>query len=311
MIPPPSAVVAPRLAVAWFIVLRLSAVTAAALWASTLSGAVWVVGQLVLAACLVQWFIVLHECGHGTLFPGRTGNVLAGHVASVFALIPFHSWQSVHHQHHKWTGWQDRDPTTMVLTPRERPQWYLRAVGFCWRAWIPVFALFYRLGNYWNPKRLSLLFPRPVHRRRHTLNIVLLLALYVGLMVLGWGRVLGTVGLALLISNQILDVLLLSQHSHIPMKLAGDERVEHFSYAEQTQYTRSLRFPPLVSQHWLLGFDLHALHHELPRVPGYSLADFDREYDGDVHWLAWTLRAKSTPARVFLYTNRNESGLTL
>ena len=28
----------------------------------------WAAGQVVLALALVQWFVVLHECGHDTLF---------------------------------------------------------------------------------------------------------------------------------------------------------------------------------------------------------------------------------------------------
>ena len=72
-----------------------------------------------LALALVQWFAVLHECGHETLFRGKRANSIVGQVAGFFALIPFYNWKRVHARHHKWTGWQDVDPTTAALVPRE------------------------------------------------------------------------------------------------------------------------------------------------------------------------------------------------
>src|SRR5690349_17542138 len=37
----------------------------------------WALGQVVLAACFVEWFVILHECGHGTMFRDRRANSLA------------------------------------------------------------------------------------------------------------------------------------------------------------------------------------------------------------------------------------------
>ena len=73
-----------------------------------------------LAVAFVQWFVILHECGHDTLFRTRTWNRVAGSVAGFFALIPFACWTRVHSRHHRWTGWQDLDPTTEALVPRNR-----------------------------------------------------------------------------------------------------------------------------------------------------------------------------------------------
>ena len=98
-----------------------AAITAAGLWLSfSESAVVWGTGQILLGLAMVEWFVLLHECGHNTLFRSRTCNTVAGHVAGVFALIPFALWKHVHHLHHKWTGWQDLDPTTSGLVPRQR-----------------------------------------------------------------------------------------------------------------------------------------------------------------------------------------------
>ena len=102
-----------------FLVLWVSGLTLFSLWLSFSSSyLLWGIGQLLLAISMLQWFMLLHETGHKTLFKSGTVNRRIGHVASVFSGIPFHSWQMIHHQHHKWAGWQDIDPTTEQVVPR-------------------------------------------------------------------------------------------------------------------------------------------------------------------------------------------------
>ncbi|NJK31219.1 MAG: hypothetical protein HC927_01725 [Deltaproteobacteria bacterium] len=299
------------------IVARLITATLAGIWlAAQPAWWLWACGTLILTGCLIQWFVVLHEAGHKTLFASQALNVVFGHVAGFFAAFPFHSWRAIHHQHHKWTGWQDKDPTTNILVPRALPPAYKAAMNFCWRAWIPVFALVYRLNNYWNLPRLYRLFPSPAQRRRHRRNVFVLLGLYLAIgatALLAWGpmAVLSVIGLPLLLSNQLLDIVLLNQHTHVPMQVSEGREVEPFSYAEQVQFTRSLGFPRWFSRWIMLGFDAHELHHQYPRVPGYHLNTIRRPMPGEVPPLRWALAAKKIPAHVFLYSNRRQSGLTI
>ena len=102
--------------------------TGAAIWLSLRPSVwLWAAGQLLLALAMVQWFALLHECGHETLFKGKRINAVVGQVAGFFSLIPFYNWKRVHARHHKWTGWQDVDPTTAALVPRE--SWPLGRLG--------------------------------------------------------------------------------------------------------------------------------------------------------------------------------------
>ena len=43
---------------------------------------VWLLGQIVFAVTMVQWFALLHECGHGTLFRSKALHAPVGRVAS-------------------------------------------------------------------------------------------------------------------------------------------------------------------------------------------------------------------------------------
>src|SRR3954465_7377078 len=67
-----------------------AALTGAALWLSSRDSlALWLVGQVALALALVQWFAVLHECGHETLFRTKRLHAILGPIAGFFSIIPF------------------------------------------------------------------------------------------------------------------------------------------------------------------------------------------------------------------------------
>src|SRR4051794_30670906 len=84
------------------VVLGSAALTAASILLSTRhEWWLWVTGQVLLALALVQWFAILHECGHEILFRTRRFHALAGQVAGFFSIIPFFNWKRVHGRHHK------------------------------------------------------------------------------------------------------------------------------------------------------------------------------------------------------------------
>jgi omega-6 fatty acid desaturase (delta-12 desaturase) len=268
----------------------------------------WITGQLLLASAFVQWFVILHECGHDTLFRTRTWNRITGNVAGFFALIPFASWTRVHARHHRWTGWQDLDPTTETLVPRNRGRVERAVVNLCWKYWLPLFALTYRALNYWNLPRLRAMFPRASARRAITRDIGVLLSGYAGLAVLvGPLELIQLAGPAIVLSFIVEDVLLLSQHTHIPQQVSGGTTVKPFAAMDQEAFTRSLRLPAPAST-LLLHFDAHELHHMYPYVPGYLLRRIPYRTGGEIGWWDWTRRARRVPGEVFLFQNRNESG---
>jgi fatty acid desaturase len=272
----------------------------------------WIVGQVMLAVALLQWFVLLHEAGHKTLFRSVRLNGYVGHLAAFFAGIPFECWKAIHGMHHHWTGWQDLDATTVTLVPKKRAWWENFLVNVCWKLWIPVFSIVYRLSNYWHLPRLVRLFPRKRQRWRLTGNWVLLLGAYAVIIYLvGAGSVLRLVGIGFFLSLVIQDPLILSQHTHIPMRLSHGEVVQPFAPAEQELFTRSLEFPSWFSTLVLLNMDAHELHHMYSGVPGYDLRRIDYCTENSMHWWRWLMKAKSVPGEVFLFQNRNQSGFDI
>jgi fatty acid desaturase len=286
--------------------------TAGALWLSAIGGWVlWTIGQLLLGAALVQWFAVLHECGHRTMFRGRRLNALAGVLAGFLTMIPYRSWTRVHGRHHKWTGWQDLDPTTASLVPRPLNAFERAVINWSWRLWIPLFSTLYRIENYWNIPRLTLLFPAAEDRRAVRQSIIIQLAAYGALVAaLGPWLFVRLAGAGVIVSLIVEDLLLLSQHTHVPQHVSGGQDVQPVPAIEQDVFTRSLRLPGWVST-LLLHFDAHELHHMYPFVPGYHLRRIPYEPDHEVSWWEWVRSSRRMPGVVLLFQNRNDTGVWL
>lgn len=270
----------------------------------------WACGQLLLAITMIQWWAILHEAGHKTLFRSRGMNRWVAHLAGFWSLIPGDCWRLVHARHHYWTGWQDRDMTTETLVPRQLKGYERLVINSCWLLWIPMFATLYRLNNYWNYPRLRKQFADSADQRLLRNNIVIYGISYVAIAVaLGPMLTLKLLGAAIFITLALQDLLVLSQHTHIPMELAEEREIRPFTPAQQEVFTRSLQFPAWFSRLILLNLDAHGLHHMYPRVPGYRLhALQERDTLNTVPWWAWVIGAKSTPGTVLLFQNRDQTG---
>lgn len=298
-------------AAAW--TLRVAATTAVAFWLSAQAEApVWLCGQALLAVAILQWFFLLHDCGHRHFFKTPWLNTLVGHLASIFCIVPFSPWRAIHAQHHLWTGWKDRDPTQASVTLAELPRFLRVLMDVCWVLWIPLFTSVFGIRNFWNLPRCLRHFTRS---RQEGWHHALSMAIIVAAWVLAWVVVmpqgfwqfyaLGFLGFFVLS-----DPLLLSQHSHMPSRTADEEEVVANKLWDQDQYTRSVVFPRWVSRHVLLNFDVHIAHHLLPNIPCYHLGRVHDELEtvNTIGWWRWLLAAKRTPAHVLLLRSRLETG---
>ena len=285
-------------------------ITAASFLLSRSGGLAWIGGQVLLAVALVQWFIVLHECGHETMFRSSRLNSFAGHIAAFFSVIPFSCWKRVHASHHRWTGWQDLDPTTESLVRSPLGTLERKFVNTSWRFWIPAFSVIYRINNYWNLRRLRGLYETNKAWRRMVSDTVVLLTVYAAITVaFGPALVVKMTGLGVLLALVIEDPLILSQHTHIPQQVSRGGKVRPFGAFEQEAFTRSLKFPDWISKFVLLNFDAHELHHMYPFVPGYHLRRIPYTGRNEVHWWAWIRAVKRIRGEQFLFQNQNDSGI--
>jgi omega-6 fatty acid desaturase (delta-12 desaturase) len=288
----------------------VAATTILALWLSLDGGWLrWAAGQVLLGGALVQWFTVLHECGHRTLFRNRRLNALTGTIAGFLTMIPYRVWVRVHGRHHKWTGWRDIDPTMESVVSRQLSRFERTLINVCWRLWIPLFSTMYRVENYWKPGRLRTMFARPEDQRSMLRNAVLQLAAYGALVVILGPSVLARAAAAgILLSLIVEDLLFLSQHTHVPQNVSDGDHVDPVPAIGQEVFTRSLRLPAIVSS-WLLHFDAHELHHMYPFVPGYHLRRIPYRTVNEVSWWEWVRVSKRLRGVTLLFESRRDTGV--
>jgi fatty acid desaturase len=290
-----------------------TALTVTGIWLSLFNSIfVWAVGQIILAVTLLQWFIILHEAGHRTLFRTKTLNTVAGHVAGLLSGFPYTSWTLIHFRHHKWTGWQDLDATTASLVPRSLKNWEQLVINLCWKTWVPLFSLIYRINNYWNYPRVASYLRHKAQRRKVLRDILVLLVAYASLFyIMGASTFLQLFGLAFIVTLILQEVILLSQHTHVPTNVSHGESVRPFPPLEQEVYTRSLRFPGWVSSFILMHFDAHELHHMYVHVPGYNLRRIPYNTHNEVDWWEWIKGSKQLSGVSFLFEDRTRTGFEL
>lgn len=100
---------------------------------------VWLAGQLILAAAVMQWFFLLQTFGRGEEVESNIINLIGGHVASFFCLVPFNQWRYLKSEKF------NLGPRGVLIEKK----------------WIPPFnVLIYSMKNYWNLKKLFSLFPQ-------------------------------------------------------------------------------------------------------------------------------------------------------
>lgn len=79
-------------------------------WALHSRGLWWAALLLSIPAAgfLVRLFMIQHDCGHGSFFPGRRANDWVGRAISVLTLTPYDYWRQTHAIHHATSGNLDR-----------------------------------------------------------------------------------------------------------------------------------------------------------------------------------------------------------
>jgi len=102
----------------------------AAWFAFRLSYMITLVIALPAAALLVRLFLVQHDCGHGSFFPGRHANSWIGRLLGVLTLTPYDVWRRAHAIHHTTSGNLNRrgigDLDTLTVAEYRERKWPAR-----------------------------------------------------------------------------------------------------------------------------------------------------------------------------------------
>ncbi len=256
-------------------------------------------GQLLGAIFFAQAFILLHETGHRSFFKSNKLNSFFGHFFSLFVFIPYYNWLEIHDLHHKWTGWRDKDPTTEKTFEDRLSSFQTNLINFCWKFYIPLFSIGYRLGIYWKAEKLKRHLPTGNYKRCIK-EMYLYGGFYLITIFLFPGFYLSVLP-AILLSFVITDIITLSQHSHIEMPISNGEDVNPLKFKDQAKYSRSLIFPSFVSEFILFNFNFHENHHIYPGLPCYHLNKLSEQHTNSFPFLPWLKKVKSMDGVSFIF----------
>ena len=228
------------------------------------------------AGFLVRFFMIQHDCGHGSFFRSQRANDLVGRMISVLTLTPYTYWRRMHAEHHATSGNLDRrgvgDVTTLTVAE------YLALS--CWHR------LCYRL--YRHPLVLFGIGPAYVFMIKHRLPLDLPLR-----KIRLWTSVLATngaiavvlvafavlIGPIDLIKMQVPVTLMASvigvwlffvqhQFDGVHWWRGDDWHPEHAALYGSSYYSL-----PKALQWLTANIGLHHIHHLCSRVPNYRLQE--------------------------------------
>lgn len=239
----------------------------------------WSIGaialQILLGSSVFRLFVLMHDCGHKSLFRTRWLNTLFGLLTSIPGLVPLEGWRENHFAHHRWVGIRDKDPSASGLIKFEQKQQYsplyVTALRLIWVLRLPVPALTFIINSLWfSPFRL---IRQGRYKRAAEVAFSCLVALAphaLAVALLGWSTYLTYYGPILLAWLLWYEMINLIHHSGL-YSLDSKQHPEPLALYEQQRVSRSTYVPTWLSAVLCYHFTLHAEHHLFPLIPWHHL----------------------------------------
>jgi len=230
------------------------------------------------AGLTIRTFIIMHDCGHGSILPSKTWNNIIGWITGILTTTPYAHWRREHAIHHATSGHLEQRGTGDISTMTVRE--YLSAS--------PLRKFWYRI--YRNPVMLlgfgpAFLFikhrwpTRGIAGRKEVWNVHLtnlaLAALITTLSLLIGFREFMLIWLPIFLLSGSAGVwLFYVQHQFEDAYWRGGEDWE---YATAAMYGSSYFRLPKVLQWFTGNIGFHHVHHLSPKIPNYRLEKCHRE----------------------------------
>lgn len=233
----------------------------------------WFWGLQVLGGVsLFRWFVILHECGHKTLFRGVRLNTMIGHLASVFCLVPYIPWRNIHMQHHRWVGVIDKDPTQKHLLKLEKAsETQNRLFRIVWKLWLPIPFAKFLFEVFWGYPLVCVREGRSKDAWKGAGSVFVCLVshlAFIGLLGLEtWAMLFLPM---LVVFYFLIENMNLPQHSEL-FPYLSETHPDPVPFHAQDEITRSTHLPDWLSTALALNFNRHTEHHMFATAPWYSL----------------------------------------
>lgn len=235
----------------------------------------YVVVQILLGSSIFRFFVLMHDCGHYSLFQTRGLNNVIGWLCSVACLTPLLAWRQIHFEHHRWVGIKDRDPTAAGLITFEQRQQHspptVALLRLIWILRLPVPAITFTVNVLW-------LYPLRLWKQGQARQAAIVAASGLAA-ALPHALAIWHCGLAayasiylpiLLASFVWYETINLTHHAGL-YKLEAAHHPDPLPLYEQQSVSRSCYMPTWLSAVLCYHFNLHAEHHLFPAIPWHHL----------------------------------------
>jgi fatty acid desaturase len=214
---------------------------------------VWLAVWFAQGCILVGSYSAMHEAAHGTLYPSRRANRLAGPVWASTILVNWSLWRAFHLEHHSHTGTPD-DPKVKYRYAVTRRWQYLL---------VPLGGLAF-VGEFWIASLRTCFGQFPKYVRGNTSRRAIRSDAFVQLLVTA-----ALVGGLFIAPSVIIHLWLAPLLMTVCVVLTGTGMSEHYGCAfggEAFETTRSVRSNRLF-RFLVWNNNFHTAHHLLPSVP--------------------------------------------
>lgn len=228
------------------------------------------------AGCALRFFIIQHDCGHGSFFASRRANDVTGRILSIFTITPYAYWRRLHALHHASSsnldrrGFGDIDTLTTeeyAALPR------LRRIGYrIYRN--PLFLLM--IGgpiHFLFLQRFPLTLQRPAWEMWSSVmlhNLAMLVFYGVLVVVLGWKHFAIMVMPILVLAAAMGVWLFYVQHQFENTRWENNANWDRHTAA---LLGSSYYVLPRVLQWFTGNIGLHHIHHLCSHIPNYRLQE--------------------------------------
>jgi omega-6 fatty acid desaturase (delta-12 desaturase) len=228
------------------------------------------------AGCALRFFVIQHDCGHGSFFASRRANDITGRILSVLTITPYAYWRRLHALHHASSsnldrrGFGDIDTLTTdeyAALPRTRRLFYriYRHPAFLLMVGGPFHFLVLQ--------RLPLTLRRPAWEMWSSVmsHNLAMLAFYGALvLLLGWLHFAIMVVPVLVLASAMGVWLFYVQHQFENTRW---EKTESWDRQTAALLGSSYYVLPRVLQWFTGNIGLHHIHHLCSHIPNYRLQE--------------------------------------